>query len=453
MTDNRTMAEMLRAPTEGCAEAIVVPPILAEKFELKHSRINMMTSEQFFGIEKDNPHDHKFDESFHEACERYKDLLRTCPHHGFTELHQLDTFYNALNPADQDSLNAAAGGNLLEKSPQDALTIIENKSKVRNSQSKPIASPVNACDNHSSSELAKLTHAVNQQTSAVTTAMTAMLKQFQSNPPPAHVKAVEEICVTCGGAHLYYQCLATDGNTFPKYRDNIQGCAEAIVVPPILAEKFELKHSLINMMTSEKFFGLEKENPHDHNPHAKIFYIKRQKEPGKSKEEVYSNSKIVQVIKTYSKLGHEHKFVIEIIARRANGSIVSITEPNYKNLKKNDSEDMYLLCINGKKVNLTAPTVTFLGIDMHKMFFIVFEPIYGIIYKNNKKEKRVMRHQEIHKFCDATLKRVLEGLTSYNNDVKHDYVTPSLSKEDAEYLQLFEEEIKERLKYHDQMRR
>nr|GFC79995.1 hypothetical protein [Tanacetum cinerariifolium] len=35
------------------------------------------------------------------------------------------------------------------------------------------------------SELAKLTHAVNQQTSAVTTAMTAMLKQFQSNPPPA----------------------------------------------------------------------------------------------------------------------------------------------------------------------------------------------------------------------------------------------------------------------------
>nr|GEW29561.1 reverse transcriptase domain-containing protein [Tanacetum cinerariifolium] len=156
----------------------------------------------------------KFNESFHEAWERYKDLFRVCPHHGFTELHQLDTFYNAINPADQDSLNAAAGGNLLEKSPQDALTIIENKSKVRNSRSKPIASSVNACDNHSSSELAKLTHAVNQQTRVVTTAMTAMLKQFQSNPPPAQVKAVEEIYVTCGGAHPYYQCLAAGGNTF-----------------------------------------------------------------------------------------------------------------------------------------------------------------------------------------------------------------------------------------------
>nr|GFB25999.1 reverse transcriptase domain-containing protein [Tanacetum cinerariifolium] len=57
----------------------------------------------------------------------------------------------------------------------------------------------------------------------MTTVMTAMLKQLQSNPPPAQVKAVEEICVTCGGAHPYYQCLAVGGNTFPEFRDNIQG--------------------------------------------------------------------------------------------------------------------------------------------------------------------------------------------------------------------------------------
>ncbi|GJU52197.1 hypothetical protein Tco_1225911 [Tanacetum coccineum] len=80
------------------------------------------------------------------------------------------------------------------------------------------------------------------------------------------------------------------------------------------------------------------------------------------------------------------------------------------------------------------------------MFSIVFEPVYGIIYKNNKKEKRVMRHQEVHKFCDATLKRVLEGLKSYNNDVKYGYVTHNLSKEDVEYLQLFPQEIEERFR-------
>ncbi|GKD77994.1 reverse transcriptase domain-containing protein, partial [Tanacetum coccineum] len=107
MADQRTMAELLRAPTEGFAEAIVVPPILADHFELKHSLINMMTSDQFFGLEKDNAHDHI-----------------------------------------------------------------------------PI-------------------------------------------PPPASVKAVKEICVTCGGAHPYYQCLTVDGNTF---RDNTQGYVSAAAV-------------------------------------------------------------------------------------------------------------------------------------------------------------------------------------------------------------------------------
>nr|GEW48474.1 hypothetical protein [Tanacetum cinerariifolium] len=197
----------------------------------------------------------------------------------------------------------------------------------------------------------------------------------------------------------------------------------------------------------------------------------------KPKEEVYSNSKIVQVIKTYGELGHEHKFETEIIARRANDSIVLITEPDYKNLNKIDIEDIYLLCINDKvggyaetgllwllyvfirstviwervhdfqlgmesyqqKVNLTALTITFPGIEKYRMLSIVSVPVYGIIYKNTKKEKRVMRHHEVHKFCDATLERVLEGLKSYNNNVKHGYVTPSLSKEYVEYMKPKEE--------------
>nr|GEW44199.1 reverse transcriptase domain-containing protein [Tanacetum cinerariifolium] len=61
-----------------------------------------------------------------------------CPHHGFSELHQLDTFYNALNVNDQDSLNSAAGGNLLDKMPADCLKIIESKSKVRQTRAKAV---------------------------------------------------------------------------------------------------------------------------------------------------------------------------------------------------------------------------------------------------------------------------------------------------------------------------
>nr|GEY77534.1 hypothetical protein [Tanacetum cinerariifolium] len=163
---------------------------------------------------------------------RVSNILRACHHDGFTELHQLDTFYNALNPADQDSLNSTAGGNLLERRTQDVLMIIENKSKIHNSRNKSIVSQVKSSYANSSSsfKIAKLTHAVNQQTSAVTTVMTAILKQFQATPPPASVKAVEEICVTCGGAHPYYQCLASDGNTFSELQDNIQGYVSAAAV-------------------------------------------------------------------------------------------------------------------------------------------------------------------------------------------------------------------------------
>ncbi|GKB80967.1 hypothetical protein Tco_0947862 [Tanacetum coccineum] len=85
--------------------------------------------------------------------------------------------------------------------------------------------------------------------------------------------------------------------------------------------------------------------------------------------------------------------------------------------------------------------MTFPRFEDHEMFSIIYEPMHGVIYKNSKKEKRVMRHSEIHKFCDAMLIRVLEGLKSYNNDVKYGYVQKDLTKDETEYLKLFEEEI------------
>ncbi|GKB28558.1 hypothetical protein Tco_0867959 [Tanacetum coccineum] len=58
MADTRTMAELLQAPTEGYGDAIVIPAILAENFELKHGLLNLVTSKQFCGFEKEDPHAH-----------------------------------------------------------------------------------------------------------------------------------------------------------------------------------------------------------------------------------------------------------------------------------------------------------------------------------------------------------------------------------------------------------
>ncbi|GJX59551.1 hypothetical protein Tco_0290941 [Tanacetum coccineum] len=177
------------------------------------------------------------------------------------------------------------------------------------------------------------------------------------------------------------------------------------------------------------------------NPHAKIFYIRRQKEPGRPKEEIYSNFKIIQVIKTFWELGHEHKFITEIVARRANDCIVSITEPDYKNLNKNDIEDMYLPIMNNKELKNVMCFLSYMSLYMESFTLIA------------RKRKRVMRPSKIHKFCDATLRRTLEGLKSYYNDVKYGYVQKELTNDELEFLKLFEEEIEVRLKYRDQMRR
>ncbi|GJR27014.1 reverse transcriptase domain-containing protein [Tanacetum coccineum] len=261
MADTRTMSELLQAPTEGYGDAIVIPAILAKKFELKVGLLQLITSTLKY---KNVPYDaiklmlfpfslegaariwlekeplrsiltwedlvskfvnyffppskttnlkndimnfqQRFDETFSEAWDHFKDLLRKCPHHGFSELHQIDTFYNALTQSDQDSLNAAASGNLLNRTPKDALTIIENKLKVCTSRNKPVVSKMSVTTSSS-------TPAYLPEITALTDAVKAMLLQNKS-PSPVPVKAIEEICVTCYGPHPYYKCLATEGNTF-----------------------------------------------------------------------------------------------------------------------------------------------------------------------------------------------------------------------------------------------
>nr|GEW77100.1 reverse transcriptase domain-containing protein [Tanacetum cinerariifolium] len=281
MADNRTMAQMLQAPIEGYEDAIVVSPINASNFELKQTLINLVQSNQFTG--RQDPHNHlrffnkvtstfrhpevpnttikllffpfslegeartwldkeppdsiltwedlvskfinqlfppskttylrneiinflqKPNETFNEAWERFKDLLRQCLHQGFSKLHQLDTFYNALNPNDQDALDSAAGGNFLDKIPRECLAIIESKSKVRYSRSHKLDIRMN-----------RFKKSLNDMKAFVT--------------PTAPIKAVEEVCVTCGSNHSYNHYPLTRGrNKFLIFHDNIQQFQTAAV--------------------------------------------------------------------------------------------------------------------------------------------------------------------------------------------------------------------------------
>ncbi|GJR24507.1 reverse transcriptase domain-containing protein [Tanacetum coccineum] len=280
----QTMEELLRAPTKGYGEAIVLPEINADHFEIKTNLLQLVQASPFHGYERENPHAHinsfkritstlrfrdvpndviklmmfpyslegaakvwyekeppnsiltwedlvtkfvnqffppsktthlkneisrftqKFEETFSEAWERFKEMLRACPHHGFTELTQVDTFYNGLNENDQDSLNAAAGGNLLSKTTREALNIIENKSKVRYSRNKSNVSRMNTTSRES---VSKTDERIDKLADQLSTLVEIVSKKVVT---PAPVKAVEEICVTCSGPHAWYNCPNTDNN-------------------------------------------------------------------------------------------------------------------------------------------------------------------------------------------------------------------------------------------------
>nr|GEW16258.1 reverse transcriptase domain-containing protein [Tanacetum cinerariifolium] len=175
MADNRTMEELLQAPTEGYGEAIVIPKINADHFEIKTNLLQL-------------------------------EMLRACLHQGFTELTQIDTFYNGLNENDQDSLNAAAGGNLLSKTTREALNIIENKSKVRYSRYKPNVSRMNT---NSRENASKTDDRIDKLADQISTLVDIFAKKVVT---PVTVNAVEESCITWGGKHAYYNCDATNSN-------------------------------------------------------------------------------------------------------------------------------------------------------------------------------------------------------------------------------------------------
>nr|GEW22441.1 copia protein [Tanacetum cinerariifolium] len=312
----------------------------------------------------------------------------------------------------------------------------------------------------------------------------------------------------------------------------------------------------------ESSSGRENESkPEDDKLPVEKVSLELVKEMSQTVDEAKLYKVVDEMLREQCTLGDEHQYHIyqmqnflknDIVT--ANDSIVSITEPEYKNLKKNNIKDMYFLCVNGKvedyaqtgllcslsilirsiviwervhdfqlgvesyqqKVNLTTPTITFPCIEKYKMFSVIFEPVYGVSTVQGPDRTRPDRtgqdqtedqvslkcqtedwsemvrsgptwhnHRVFGRTepdwteteCNKNLglrtgpKYVRSGLvwfsgpvrsgfpvqfglrsgmlTPNNYDVKHGYVTLSLSKEDAEYLQLFEEEIEERLKHHD----
>ncbi|GJW84004.1 reverse transcriptase domain-containing protein [Tanacetum coccineum] len=256
MADNRTMAQMLQAPIEGYEDAIVVPPINANNFELKQPLINLVQSNKFTG--RQDPHNHlrffnKVTSTFRhpevpntsiklllfpfsldgEARDwldkepprsilTWDDLVSKFINQYFPPSkttyyrNEIITFYQKPNEAfneawerfkgllRQYALDSAAGGNFLDKMPQEGLAIIESKSKVRYSRSRANDSRVstdaplsNSSPSNNSFDMQQIAASLEDK---MTIKMNKMLNEMKALvvTTPAPVKAVEEVCVTCG---------------------------------------------------------------------------------------------------------------------------------------------------------------------------------------------------------------------------------------------------------------
>nr|GEU62483.1 reverse transcriptase domain-containing protein [Tanacetum cinerariifolium] len=211
MADNQTMKELLQAPTEGYGEAIAIPKINAYHFEIKTNLLQLVQANSYHGFERENPHTHIKNFKRITLTLQFRDVpndvikLMMFPS-SLEGTLEFDTFYNGLNENDQDSLNAATGGNLLSKTTREALHIIENKLKVRYSRYKPNVSRMNTTSRENGS---KTDDRIDKLADQILTLVDIFAKKVVT---PDTVKAVEESCVTCGGNHAYYNYDATNSN-------------------------------------------------------------------------------------------------------------------------------------------------------------------------------------------------------------------------------------------------
>ncbi|KAL5565633.1 hypothetical protein UlMin_028797 [Ulmus minor] len=140
-------------------------------------------------------------ESLYETWERYKELLRRCPHHGIPFWIQMETFYNGLNAQTRTIVDAASNGALMSKTYNEAYALLERMAS-NNYQwpTERVPAGRRVAGVHEVSEITSLTA---QIASLVNT-----LNNQQATPHQSvnSVQRTGESCVLCNGNHRFESC-------------------------------------------------------------------------------------------------------------------------------------------------------------------------------------------------------------------------------------------------------
>ncbi|KAJ9556305.1 hypothetical protein OSB04_010919 [Centaurea solstitialis] len=137
------------------------------------------------------------DESVSDAWERYKDLLRKCPHHGIPHCIQLETFYNALSNTDKGMIDATAGGSFTDLTYNNAHALLDKYANNSSEWSDPRKLPRKSV---SSTQDLDAIASLNAQIVALTNLVKNNLKPNQTIP------SGNEMCANCEEDHPFEDC-------------------------------------------------------------------------------------------------------------------------------------------------------------------------------------------------------------------------------------------------------
>nr|GEV07118.1 reverse transcriptase domain-containing protein [Tanacetum cinerariifolium] len=211
-----------------CQKAIM------RKFLLKYFSPFMVTKlrNEITKVEQ-KPH-----ESLFEAWERYKLSINRCPNHNMLLVTQLDTFNNGLNLSHRVTINAAAGGTFMQKTPEECYELIENMTAHHNhwdtlAVQDETSRNISSTSTTESPEVVRHLEMMNKNFSE-------MMRQFQM------VKAVDTKCETCGGPHSFIEYPTVGGYnqetvyaTMGNYNSGDQVLTESSNnVPPLVVQSF-----------------------------------------------------------------------------------------------------------------------------------------------------------------------------------------------------------------------
>ena len=112
-------------------------------------------------------------ETLHEYWERFKRLCASCPNHQISEQLLIQYFYEGLTPMDRSMIDAASGGALMNKTPQEAKDLIVNM--AANTQQFGTRQDMRRVNEVSSSSLEQQISANTQQISNLATLMQQLM--------------------------------------------------------------------------------------------------------------------------------------------------------------------------------------------------------------------------------------------------------------------------------------